>query len=124
MAWLLVAWSLAVLLDLGARLAPFVDYTSGLAYDRAEAFAGVGWPPAQRWRIDLGVSAGVAVDGIQRGQATGTGQLTVAWATTRWLQLSAGPSALWQRAGTDFPASTIRQVGFFIGATFLQGGQL
>jgi hypothetical protein len=117
-------WPPAILLDVGARLAPFVDYTSGLAYDRAEAFAALGWPLDLEWRLDASLSAGIAVDGIQRGQATGASQLAASWAATRWLRLSAGLNGLWQRASPDFPASTIRQLGFFLGATFSQSGQL
>jgi hypothetical protein len=121
----LPGWSPAILLTVGARVAPFVDFTSGLAYNRAEAFASLGWPLDLDWRLDASLSGGIALDGIQREQATATGQLAATWMPARWLRLSTGLNGLWQRAGVAYPAtSTIRQVGFFLGATFLESGRL
>jgi hypothetical protein len=111
-------------MDIVARVAPFVDFTSGFAYERADAAAGVGWPLGRDWRLDAGFSAGTALDGVQRGQATATAQLTATWVATRWMRLSTGLNGLWQRAGADFPASSFRQVGFFLGAEVTQLGQL
>lgn len=121
----LPGWSPEILLEVGARLAPFVDFTSGLAYDRAEAFASLGWPLDPDWRLDASLAGSIAIDGIQREQATATGQLGAAWMAARWLRLSTGLSGLWQRAGVAYPAtSTIRQVSFFLGATFVESGRL
>jgi hypothetical protein len=111
-------------LDIGARVAPFVDFTSGLAYERANASADLGCPFDQDWRFDASLSVGTALDGVQRGQATATAQLTATWVATRWVRLSTGLNGLWQRAGADFPASSFRQVGFFLGAEVTQLGQL
>lgn len=117
-------WAPEIVLNAGARVTPFVDFTSGLPYERAEASASLGWPLDQDWRLEASISAGVALDGVQRGQATATAQLAATWVATRWMRLSTGLNGLWQRAGADFPASSFRQVGFFLGATFAQGGQL
>lgn len=111
-------------LDMGARVAPFVDFTSGLAYERADASAGLGWPLDRDWRLDASISAGIALDGVQRGQATATAQLNATWVATRWVRLSTGLNGLWQRAGAGFPASSVRQVAFNLGVTFTQSGQL
>ena len=120
----LPGWSPAIVLAVGTRLTPFVDFTTGLAYDRVDAFVDLAWPLALDWRLDASASAGVAVDGAQQGQGTATGRLTATWLATGWLQLSAGLGGLWQRAGADFPASTIRQASAFFRVTFLQSGEL
>jgi hypothetical protein len=111
-------------LNVGARVGPFVDFTTGLAYERADASASFGWPVHRDWRLEAAFSAGIVMEGDQHGQVTGTGQLTTIWAATPWAQISAGLGGLWQRAGPDFPASTFRQWSVFLGATFRQGGQL
>jgi hypothetical protein len=117
-------WAMEIVLNAGARVAPFVDFTSGLAYERADAFAGLGWPLDRDWRLDASFAAGVALDGAQRGQATATAQLSSTWTAARWVRLSTGLNGLWQRAGADVATSSVRQVGFFLGATFTQVGQL
>jgi hypothetical protein len=111
-------------LGAGARVAPFVDFTTGLAYDRADAFASLGWALGHDWRLDASLSAGIVLDGVQRGQATGTSLLGATFAATEWCRLSAALSGLWQRAGPDYPASTFRQVSVILGATFLHVGVL
>ncbi len=114
----------ALVLNASARVAPFVDFTSGLAYQRAEAATGLGWPLDRDWRLDATVSGGVALDGVQRGQRTATASLAVTWIPSRWARLSAGLDALFQQAGAGFPASTVRQAGVFLGATFSDTGPL
>jgi hypothetical protein len=114
----------SVQLNLSLRVAPFVDFTSGLAYDRADAFAGLGWPLDRDWRLDGSLSAGVALDGAQRGQETATAQLAARWTAAQWLRLSTGLNALWQGAGATLPASELRQVSLFLGATFAHADRL
>jgi hypothetical protein len=114
----------AVLLGVGARVTPFVDFTSGLAYERAEASASLAWPIGREWRLDASCAAGVGLDGVQRGQWTATAVVSATWIAARWVQLSTGLNGLRQAAGPDFTASSLRQVGFFVGATFAQTGQL
>ena len=104
-------------LSLGVRAAPFVDFTTGLAYERAEAFAGLAWPLGGDWRLEASGSAAEPLDGVQRGQTTGAAQLGVTWVAERWLRFSAGVNGLWQEAGPDFPANSFRQAGVFLGAT-------
>lgn len=112
------------LLDVGARVAPFVDFTSGLAYQLGDAHAALAWPLGRDWRLDASVSAALALDGAQRGQRTIPAYLAVTWIASPWARLSAGLNGLWQQAGANYPASTIRQGGFFLGATFSDTGRL
>lgn len=120
----LPGWTPAVVLAVGARMTPFVDFTSGLAYNRVDAFADLGCPLDLDWRLDASASAGVAIDGVQHGQATEAAHLAATWRAASWLQLSTGLSGVWQRAGAGLPASTIRQLSAFFRVTVLQGGEL
>jgi hypothetical protein len=114
----------AVQLTVGARVAPFADFTTTATYERVTAFASLGWQLQRDWGLATGFSAGVALEGAQHGQATGTGQLTATWTAAPWAQLSAGLSSLWQEAGTGYAASTFRQLTVSLGATFRQSGRL
>ncbi len=114
----------AVQLSLGARVTPFVDFTSGLAYERGDGFATLEWPLHREWRLEASVSAGVALEGAQRGQATGTGRLGATWALSQMAFITAGLGTLWQQAGPGYPASAFREWTFFFGAGFRQAGRL
>ncbi len=114
----------AIHLNVGARVAPFVDYTSGMAYERGEAVANLWWPVHRDWRLEASFSAGVALEGVQHGQATGTGRLSATWTVAQVALITAGLSSLWQQAGPDFPASTFREWTAFIGAGFKEVGRL
>jgi hypothetical protein len=92
-----------VQLNLALRAAPFVDFTSGLAYDRAEAFAGLGWPLARDWRLDASFSAGVALT-VRRSR---NDHRSAAAACGGSVRLSGGLSGLWQRAGADLPSERV-----------------
>ena len=114
----------AIQLRVSARVSPFVDYTSGMAYERADAVAGLWWPVHRDWRLEASFSAGVALEGVQHGQATGTGQLSATWTGAQVALITAGLSSLWQQAGPDYPASTFREWTVFIGAGFKAAGRL
>ncbi len=114
----------SVQFSLGARVAPFVDFTTGRAYDRADAVATLAWPLPPDWRLEANFSAGVALEGVQHGQLTGTGRLSAIWTIDRGVLLTFGTSSLWQEAGPDFPASTFSDWTVFVGIGFRQLGPL
>lgn len=114
----------AVQLSLSARVAPFVDFITGLAYQRADAAATLVWPFPPDWRLEASFSGGVALEGIQHGQLTGTGRLAATWTIAQGVLLTFGTSSLLQEAGPDFPASTFRDWTVFAGIGFRQIGPL
>lgn len=113
----------AVELGLGVRVVPFVDFTSGLSYDRGESTASLRWPLSRYLRGDVDFSAAAALDGIQRGQVTGAGQLAANWAAARWAEIFVGLGGQWQRAGPDFPTATYRQWSIFLGGRMRDAGR-
>lgn len=113
-----------VQLGLGARVAPFVDFVTGLAYQRADGVATLVWPLPPDWRLEASFSGGVALEGIQHGQVTATGRLTATWTIAQGVLLTFGTSSLLQEAGPDFSASTFRDWTVFAGIGFRQMGPL
>ncbi len=114
----------AVEIGLGARVSPFVDFTTGRAYDRGTGFASLGIPLARDLRLDAGFSVAVVLDGLQRGQVTGAGQVTIDWTAARWASLFFGLGGHWQQAGSrTLLASTFNRVSVFLGGRMWQQGQ-
>jgi hypothetical protein len=67
------------------RVAPVVDRVTAAVHRRADATATSAWHPKVHWTVSGTVSAGVVVDGPQRGDDVETGELRVAWARgLRW----------------------------------------
>jgi hypothetical protein len=111
-------------LSAGLHVAPFVDFTSGSAYERGDASASLGWSPHRYWRLQLTSSVGVALEGPQKDQVTGAGQLAATWNATQWAELSAGLDGVWQQAGRESSARSLRQWSAFLGLRFRQRGEL
>ncbi len=111
-------------LSAGARVAPFVDGVSGLAYERAEVSTGLGWPLGREWRLEARLSAGIALEGPQRGQETSAAHLAATWIAARWLRLSAGLDGFWQEPGRRLLTRSFHQVGVVLGATLKEEGRL
>ena len=110
-------------LRVAAGYRPFVDFTSGLSSRRADAYASMGIPLSRRWSLVANGAAAEIVSGLQRGQITASAQVLASVRLMRPLRAFAGLTGLWQRAGSDYPAAEIRQVGLLFGIDYSQGGR-
>jgi hypothetical protein len=86
-------------LDASASLGPYVDWLSGIVYERAEGSAGFRWDElADHWSL-LGRARGaVAVDGgAQAGTALAAAEVSVAYAFRKDFSVQGGSRLVWQR---------------------------
>jgi len=117
-------------LELGNRLRltagyrPFVDFTTGLSSRRVDVYGSMALPLSTSWSLVASGGAAEIVTGPQRDQITASAQVVASARLVRALRAFGGLTGLWQRAGPDYPAAALRQVGLVIGVDFYQGGRL
>ncbi len=111
-------------LGLGLRVAPFVDFRTTLAYERGTAFASLKLPLQRDLRLDASASVGRALDGLQRGEVTGAGQVTLAWLADRWLSFFVVVTSHWQQAGPLLATGTFNRAGVAVGCRMAEPDRL
>lgn len=111
-------------LRLSAGYGPFVDFISGISARRVDAYATMAIPLFASWGLVANASAAEITTGPQHDQITTAAQIVASARLMRTLRIFGGLTGLWQRAGPDFPAAEVRQIGVVVGADYLQAGRL
>lgn len=108
---------------LAARYVPFLDSSSALPSQRAEVYADLAIPLGGAWSLQANAMGARVATGLQRGQTTGSTQVVASNRPVPALGLFVGLTGLWQRAGPNYPAATVRRASLVIGVTFDEGGR-
>jgi hypothetical protein len=111
-------------IGLSAHAGPFIDLTTGNAYQRADLAASVSIGVHRDWRLEGAFSGGLAMNGPQRGQLTSSSQAAAAWTPATWARLSFGVRGLTQTESPNIPGSAFQQVGTFFSVLLQNVGPL
>lgn len=111
-------------LGAGARVAPYVDFTTTFAYERGTIFASMRLPLQRDLRLDASASVGRALDGLKRGEVTGAGQLTLAWLADRWLSVLVIVTSHWQQAAPLLATGSFDRWGVSVGCRMAEPDRL
>jgi hypothetical protein len=98
------------------RALPYFDRLTGDVYERVEAAGSAGWTLGERWRLEMGLIAGVIPRSNEAPASLASVETHAGWRPGK-LEIRWGVRALWQR-DVRVSAQAIREMRAFLGVAF------